>query len=133
VKRFNVCTNQQLSDFATGLPGPGEAFAVRLLPGGGALVADTDSIVQLDSSGTVVHQYGMGETTAGTCVLGETTFTSGWFSLALDSSGTSFWAGDYVTGVVSKFTLGTPAPPVASFSTGGTLCGGAADGLSVAP
>ena len=41
VKRFNVCTDTQLSDFATGLPGPA-AFALRLLPDGGALVADTD-------------------------------------------------------------------------------------------
>jgi hypothetical protein len=121
VKTFNVCTNTQGTDFATGLPGPGEAFAIKLLPGGGALVADDDSIVRLDGSGNVVHQYGTGESTAG-----------GWFSLALDPSGSSFWAGDLFTGDVKKFDLAT-GNVLASFNTGSTVVGGEAAGLAISP
>jgi hypothetical protein len=114
VKRFDVCTNIQGSDFATGLPGPA-AYTVRLLPGGGALVADTDRIVRLDSSGSVVTTYGQDPGVS-------------WFSLALDPSGTSFWAGDYLNGTVKKFPLSGGAP-LATFSTGT----GTAAGLAIAP
>jgi hypothetical protein len=117
VKRFNVCANTQLSDF-TPAPLPGaRAYTVRLLPGGGALVADTDSIVRLDSSGSVAQQYGTGGTK--------------WFSLALDPSGTAFWAGDLTTGDVKKFDLST-GNVLASFNTGGPA-GDAAGGLAIAP
>jgi hypothetical protein len=118
VKRFNVCTNTQLSDFATALPGTG--FAVKLLSDGGALVADTDSIVRLDSSGNVVQQYGSGESQFGV-----------WFSLALDPSGTAFWAGDVITGTVKKFDLSS-GNELASFTTGASAPD-AAGGLAVAP
>jgi DNA-binding beta-propeller fold protein YncE len=60
VKRFNVGTNTQLSDFAT-LPGSGVAFALRLLPpgdgSGGLLVADSTNIKRLNGSGAVVQTY----------------------------------------------------------------------------
>jgi hypothetical protein len=118
VKRFDVCTNTQLSDFATALPGTG--FAVKLLSDGGALVADTDSIVRLDSGGNVVQQYGSGESQFGA-----------WFSLALDPSGTAFWAGDVITGTVKKFDLSS-GNELASFTTGASAPD-AAGGLAVAP
>jgi hypothetical protein len=117
VKRFDVCTNLQLGDFATGLPGT-DAFAIKLLPGGGALVADADRIVRLDATGTDVQDY----VTSGTGVL---------FSLALDPSGTSFWAGDLSTGKVTKFDLSTGAV-LTSFNTGGTS-GDNAGGIAIAP
>jgi len=117
VKRFNVCTNTQLlPDFATGLT---KAFAVKVLPGGGALVADSTSIRRLDGSGTTVQQYG-------------TTITSGaWFSLALDPGGTSFWAGNAVTGDVAKFDLAS-GTMLTTFNTGLNRPD-SADGLVVAP
>jgi hypothetical protein len=116
VKRFDVCTSTQLADFATGLPGT--AFAVKLLPGGGALVADSASIVRLDGSGGIVQQYGSNESGA-------------WFSLALDPGGTSFWAGDSLSGDVKQFDLASGAV-LASFNTG-VGHPEAADGLAVAP
>jgi len=123
VKRFDVCTSTQLTDFATNLPGPGAAFAIKLLPaGGGALVADSDSIVRLNNTGAVVQQYGTGETQSG----------GNWFSVALDPDGTSFWAGDGNTGKVTRFNLAT-GNVLASFTTGGTLQFGRADGLVVVP
>jgi hypothetical protein len=114
VKEFNVCTNTQLSDFATGLPGS-DAYAIKLLPDGGALVADTGSIVRLNSAGAVIHQYATGE--AGI----------GWFSLALNPGGTSFWAGDYSTGTVTEF--GLDGTQLATFTTGTST----AAGLAIAP
>jgi len=115
VKRFNVCTNVQLADFNATALAP-NAFAVKLLPGGGALVADTSSIVRLDASGAIIQQYGTGG--------------SGWFSLALDPDGTSFWAGDGVSGDVKRFDLAF-GNVLASFNTG--LGADSADGLAVAP
>jgi sugar lactone lactonase YvrE len=115
VHRFDVCTNTQLSDFAAGLS---HAFAIKLLPDGGALVADESSIVRFDATGTAVHSYGTGGTL--------------WFSVALDPSGSSFWAGDANTGDVKKFDL-TSGAVLASFNTGSTSFQGAADGLAIAP
>jgi sugar lactone lactonase YvrE len=118
VEAYDLCTNTQLTDFATGLPGAA-AFAVKMLPNGGALVADTDSIVRLDSTGTVVQTYGED-------------VNASWFSLALDPSGTSFWAGDTLSGLVEKFDLSSGAV-LASFNTGSTFGEDAVGGLAVAP
>jgi hypothetical protein len=113
VKRFDVCANAQLPDFASGLPGA-DAYAVKLLPGGGALVADTASIVRLDNTGAVAQQYGTGGTL--------------WFSLALDPSGAAFWASDYATGTVKEFRL-SDGQQLAAFTTGTSR----ASGLAIAP
>jgi cysteine-rich repeat protein len=87
VKRFDVCTNTQLTDFAT-LPDDGVAYAFRLLPPGdgtgGLLVADYNNIKRLNGTGNVVQTYDSpGEDT--------------WFSLNLDPNGTSFWSGGFFT------------------------------------
>ena len=115
VKTFSVSTNTQGADLATGLPGP-FAYAIKVLPDGGALVADSDRIVRLNSSGTVVQTYGLNA--------GAT-----WFSLALDPGGTSFWAGDLGSGDVEEFGLSSGAV-LASFNTGGAGSGDAAGGLA---
>jgi hypothetical protein len=95
VKTFNVCTNPpfgvQGADFATGLPGT-NAFALQLLPGGGALVADRQSIVRLNASGGVAHSY---DAAGEDC----------WFGLALDPDATSFWSTDFCTGDVARFSI----------------------------
>lgn len=97
IKRFNVCTNTQLSDFNTA-PLPGDAaFAHRiLLPfqfgGGGVLVADTSAVIRLDASGAQVQTY----TIPGTTLL---------FALNLDPDGTSFWTADLNSGQVYKLDI----------------------------
>ncbi len=91
VKRFNVCTNTQLPDFTTGLPGIA-AYAFRLLPDGGMLVADSIEIVRLDASGNVVQTY-------------DATGEDNWFALNLDPDGTSFWSADVSTSDVFKFDI----------------------------
>jgi hypothetical protein len=108
VKRYNVCTGEQLDDFVSSLPGT-SAYAVVLLPQGGALVADSEAIVRLDSTGSVVQTY-------------DTASDDLWFSLALDPSGTSFWAGDALSGDVAQFELNT-GQVMTSFNTGGDAAG----------
>ena len=94
VKRFDVCTNTQLADFNTAaLPGS-HAYAHRLLPSGGLLVADTSEVVRLDASGNQIQTYSL----PGTSVL---------FALNLDPDGTSFWTADYFSGEVFKVDIGT--------------------------
>lgn len=99
VKRFNVCANTQLSDFNVApLPGAA-AYAHRiLLPfqfgAGGMLVADTNAVIRLDSSGNQVQTY----------TLPSTTFI---FALNLDPDGTSFWTADLISGQVFKVDIQT--------------------------
>jgi len=85
----------QLADFATGLPGSA-AFALRILPGGGVLVADTSAVLLLDATGTIIHTYP---------VVG----ASELFSLNINPDGTSFWTGDDGTGILYKFDIVTGA------------------------
>jgi len=92
VKRYDVSADAQLADFAT-LPG-GPAYALRLLPSGGLLVAATDKIYRLDGTGAVVDSY-------------DVTGTSGWFALNLDSDGTTFWSADFASSMVCRFNIAT--------------------------
>jgi len=103
VKRFDVCTNTQLADFATGLHSP--AYALRLLPGGGLLVADSVDIHQLDSGGNIVQTYD---------AAGE----DSWFALNLDPNGTSFWSGDFSSGNFYKFNIASGAIELGPINTG---------------
>lgn len=107
VLQYNACTRQQMSPFATGL---NTGLAVKVLPDGGALVADKVDILRFDSAGRKIMTY----TASG---------EKCWVSLALDSDGVSFWAADYCTSDVvqfdinsgnqlSKFNSGTPANTV---------------------
>jgi Domain of unknown function DUF11 len=104
VKRFNACTNTQLSDFTTGLPGT-EAFDVKILLTGGALVADSQSIVRLDASGAVVQSYDP-LPAQNNC----------WTALSLGETVNEFWAGDRCSGNVYKLDL--TGGVLDSFNTG---------------
>jgi len=104
VKRFDLATNTQLSDFATGLTG--ESYALRILGDGGVLVANTDQVVRLDAGGNVVQTYN---------VSGE----DSWFALNLDPDGKSFWSGNFNSGNAYKFDIATGAV-LETISTGST-------------
>ena len=124
IKRFDIVTETQLPDFAS-LEGFREiTYALVLLPpgdgSGGMLVANQTEITRLDAGGTVV----------GTCdAPGEDT----WFALALDTNGTSFWAGDVNTGHIYRFTtetceielgpITTPTGVVAGLCVAGDVAG----------
>lgn len=105
IKRFDVSTNTQLADFATGLPGA-NAYALRIRPqNGDVLVADSDRVRRFDAAGTVIQDYfppGNG---------------GGIFALNLDPDGTSFWTADFSTANVWKIDIATGAI-LLTFNTG---------------
>jgi hypothetical protein len=116
IKRFDVCTNTQLADFATNLTGA-TAFALRLLPDGTVLVADSNFILHLNTAGQVVQTY-------------SAPGGGFWFGVSLDPNGTSFWAENTGTSQVVKFNIATAAVE-ASFNTG--TAAGTLGGVTVAP
>jgi hypothetical protein len=93
IKRFNVCTGEQLPDFVDNLPGP-EAYQLRFLPDGGVLVADASAILRLDREGNIIQTY---TTPAG----------QEWFNVQFAPGASTFWAGDIATGNVAEFDLNT--------------------------
>lgn len=111
IMRYDLSTKTQLTDFAVGLPGS-NAYALRLLPGGGALVADTETIVRLDGAGNQVQSY-------------DATGEDYWFALNLDPDGTSFWSGGVNSGKFYKFDIatGTQLMSVDTGAGGGVLWG----------
>jgi hypothetical protein len=93
VKRYNVCTDTQLADFNVApLPGAA-AYALRILPGGGVLVADSTVAVRLDASGNQVQTYT------------PSLPASALFGLNVDPDGTSFWTADLSTGDIFNFDI----------------------------
>ena len=90
VGNFDILNNHQNPDFADNLPGVG-AYQIRELSDKTVLVADTNEIVRLSASGSVIQTYtpGVAAGAAGT-----------FYALALDPSGSSFWTGDGVAGKV---------------------------------
>jgi hypothetical protein len=93
VKRFDVCTNTQLPDFNAG-PLPGSfTHDLRVLPDGGVLVSNAHLITRLDALGVVTQTYE---------VPGEGAL---WAGLDLADNNTTFWAGNYYSSNVHKFSL----------------------------
>jgi len=120
VLRYDVCHNQQLAAFATGLK---KALVLRILPDGGAIVGDLSDIVRLNSSGQTVMTY----TASGEQCL---------YAITLDQDGSSFWAGDYCSSNIYRFDIAS-GRQITKFNTGtatGTVFGIAiaGTGLNVA-
>jgi hypothetical protein len=95
VKRYDVCSGTQLSDFATGLPG-GLTHDVRVLPDGGVLVSSGEVIVRLNSAGVVTQTYAVGPEEPAL-----------WVGLDFADNGTTFWVGNYHNSKLHKFNLAT--------------------------
>lgn len=93
VKRFDVCTNSQLADFAI-LP-KASTYALKIRPDGEVLVADSAAVYDLDAQGNVLHTYTFS---------GE---TKDLFGLSLDPDGASFWTAGYASGNVYKVNIGS--------------------------
>ena len=109
ISRFDVSANTQLADFAT-LPGTGNAYALRLLGGGGLLIADASNIKRLDALGNVIQTY-------------DANNQNQWFALNLDPDGKSFWSGSFDTNQFFKFDIATGAILVGPINSGGSLFG----------
>jgi hypothetical protein len=85
-----------------------QAFAIRILADGGALLADLNNVKRYNAAGAVVDTYD---------VSGE----NSWFSLNLDPDGTSFWAGNFSSASYYKFDIATGGGVdnhLAQFNTG---------------
>jgi uncharacterized repeat protein (TIGR01451 family) len=97
VKRFNVCTHTQMSDFNnTPLPDAiGGAHRLAFLPGGGMLVANFAVISRLDASGNLMRTYDA------------PALTHCWLGVALDPGDTSFWATNWCGSSATRFDLAT--------------------------
>jgi YVTN family beta-propeller protein len=105
VKSFDLLNSLQNPDFAVGLPGQA-AYALRELPDKTILVANVDRIVRLNTSGAVIQTYLPPATTTGIL-----------YGLNLDPDLVTFWAGDFVGGIVYRFNIATGAI-VSQFPTG---------------
>lgn len=123
VKRFDVCSNTQLSDLTATLAGP--CFALRIRPNANAetLVACRSQVYRLDSTGNVLQQY---QEPPGNP-------SPELFALNLDPDGTTFWTSDdggadvndNSGGTVYHFDIATGAL-LGQFNTGTPSTGGLA-------
>lgn len=109
VRRYDLVTRTALSDFSTALTG-GASYALRLLPGGGMLVANSTDIKRLNAAGAVIQTY-------------DATGANSWFALNLDPDGTSFWSGSFDNNAFYKFDIATGALLLGPIATGGALFG----------
>jgi streptogramin lyase len=114
IGRWDSTSNTQLANFVTG-DGLGVAYALRILPDGSVLVANSGDIRLYDSTGAFVRSYDTGA-------------NDSWFALNLDPDGVTFWSADFGTANVCRFVIATGAL-VNCFNTG--TGGGTVFGLSV--
>ena len=94
IKQFNVCTNTQLPDFATGLPAP--CYAHRILSDGSVLQACTSEVLHLSKTGTILKTY-------------VPSTSPDFFAMNLDPDGVSFWTANYGSGQIWKINIATGA------------------------
>ena len=108
VRRFDVCTEQVMPHFATGLEAP--CYALRQLPNREIMVTCRNRIYRYDENGVFVREYTKES-------LGETDI-NGLYAIHLDPDGQTFWSGGVNSGrvvrariddgtVVTQFTTGT--------------------------
>lgn len=103
IRRFNVCTNTQMTNFnAEELPGE-TVWHLQFLPDGGVLAADSGGIVRLDASGNQVQLY---------LVPYEGYFTG----VDIVGDGT-FWASNFTTSNIFRINIASGAV-VGSFNAG---------------
>jgi streptogramin lyase len=93
IKRFNTCTNTQLTDFAT-LPAS-TCYAHRERPNGEAIVACSTNVYRVSAAGAVTQTYA--GTTLGNSI--------GLYAVNLDPDGTSFWTSDFSSGIVYRVDI----------------------------
>ena len=93
VKRFDICAQRQLPDFATHLQG--RCYGQRLLASGGELVACERQVYRLNANGSIAQTYS-------TKSLGE---NGTLFALNLDPDGRSFWTASFTGGNLYKVDL----------------------------
>jgi hypothetical protein len=94
IKRYNVCTNTQLTNYATS---PHVyLLALRLMPGGGLVAANWYDIHRFNSAGQIIQTY-------------DASGKNDWFALNIAPNGTSFWSASYYSATIHKFDINSAA------------------------
>lgn len=93
--QYDVCADMQLPDI--NVPAANTLYALRQLPNGEFLVANTTNLLRLDASGNLLQTYD-------TPNPADENF---FFAMNLDPDGTSFWTAGYSTFNVYKFDIAT--------------------------
>jgi sugar lactone lactonase YvrE len=83
ISRFNVCTNSQMSDFATAPSGPCYSHLVR--PNGEVMVTCSDAVYRFGPSGNLLQTYSGNSLSPSTQLL---------VTVNLDPDNTTFWTAD---------------------------------------
>jgi len=104
IKRFNVCTNTQLTDFTT-LPLGSVCYAVRVRPDGHVFVACTDRVWHLDSAGNNVLPSPYLRSSLVAPAGGSETGTL--FAMNLDPDNMTLWTGGFQTGHIYRINIAT--------------------------
>jgi hypothetical protein len=113
VKRFNVCNDTQLPDFAT-IPNLSlTAYALRIRPNGDVVVATSAfsgnaEVVRFDKTGAVAQTYPVANEFL--------------FAMNLDPDNASFWTAGAFTGDIFRINIATGAQ-ITNFSAGGGVVG----------
>ncbi len=103
--RYDKCTNTQLPNFNQA-PLPGDnAYELRILQNGDVLVADTESVLLLDPNGNVLQTYSCSSINSSSSI--SNGCVDGLFNVAIDPSGTSFWADDAFSGDIWQVNIAT--------------------------
>lgn len=98
IKRYDVCRDQQLPDFATGI---GNAcYGLRIRPNGEVLVACDVTVYRLSQSGTVIQAYSP---------QGASTSVGGLFALNLDNDDKHFFTATYQEGRIWRVDIDSGA------------------------
>lgn len=107
VRRFDVCAEQVMPHFATGLEAP--CYALRQLPNRDLMVTCRERIYRYDQNGTFLREYTRAD-------LGETN-PDGLYAIHLDPDGQTFWTGGVTSGRIVRASL-DDGSVVTSFNTG---------------
>jgi Calx-beta domain len=107
VRRFDVCAEQALPHFATGLEP--RCYALRQLPDHDLMITCTNRIYRYDQNGAFVREYTRQS-------LGETD-PDGLYAIQIDPDGQTFWTGGATSGRVVRARL-DDGSVVTSFNTG---------------
>lgn len=92
IRMFDVCNDNNLGVFNVSPPLFSYLFALRILPDGGMLVANTNVVVRLDAGGNQIQTY-------------DAPGEDFWFSLNLVPGCEEFWSGNIETGRAYRFDI----------------------------
>jgi outer membrane protein OmpA-like peptidoglycan-associated protein len=100
IRRFDVCSNSQLPNLVLSTQTtPGNtSYALRILAGGGLLLANEHFVVRFDDRGQMLRLYGTGD---------DFKDENDFFALNLDPDGRSFWTAGLKSHNIYKFNIDT--------------------------